>query len=88
MEKWARKWLMDLEEKGDRVFRIRATERKHAQRKKYTGYVGKTPQIVLETPKRGSSCRCCSNPRRTWKGEEKLTIQERRKEWENNERLG
>jgi hypothetical protein len=39
---------------------------------------GKAMAIFKEQPKLQSSCRCCGNPRRMEKGDERLTIQERR----------
>jgi hypothetical protein len=62
----------------EREERIRRTQKKHEQRKKYHNFAGRTPHVCLETPKRGSSCRCCSNARKSEKGVHKLTLQERR----------
>lgn len=58
--------------------RILRTRRKHAQRKKIMKKNGYFQCVGLETPKQGSSCRCCGNSRKTEKGKFKLSIQERK----------
>lgn len=70
-----------------KLTRMERTMRKHEQRKRYFNYTGVSKYSILETPKPISSCRCCSNPRRTWKGKDRLTIQERKKETFNTHEL-
>jgi len=70
--------------------RMQRTDRIHNKRlqyaKKWIGWgasIDQTTnwvQISLETPKRGSKCRCCNNPRKNEKGKAKLTLQERRQQ--------
>jgi len=62
----------------DKADRMQRTLRKHKQRKKYNNFAGVNPNVCLETPKRSSTCRCCSNPRKNEKGKDKLTMQERK----------
>jgi hypothetical protein len=64
----------------DRAQRRALTDKKHNQRKKYYHFCGTSAFVMLETPKRVSTCRCCSNPRKTWKGKDKLTLQERKQQ--------
>lgn len=58
--------------------RMQRTLKKHKQRMQYHNFAGVNPSVCLETPKRSSSCRCCSNPRKSEKGKDKLTLQERK----------
>jgi hypothetical protein len=58
--------------------RLLKTDSKHKKRKKYNEYCGEKSYVALETPKRHSSCRCCSNPRKSQKGKDKFTLQERK----------
>lgn len=61
--------------KSNRILRTLSI---HKRRRKYSNFAGKAAYVCLETPKRGSACGCCSNPRRSEKGKYKLTLQERK----------
>ena len=80
----------DYSKDNTRSLRRGNTERKHNQRMEWLpDKFGKFPirKSMLETPKVHSDCRCCSNPRKTGKGKDRFTLQERRLGVTDNEEL-